>query len=609
MSRAKTESSVVIKNFAQHQSPEMVDASNSKEKWVTWGKDNEYWRYLRALALASPTNGACINGTTRLAYGEGLVIEETGEKPAQIFKYLKPKDIKKAFKQFKETGKIVFQVDYTPEYAEDGKTIIGKDITGVFFLHGERVALEKADKKGRISHCWYCKGSFDDGRTKKVRLPLFGYGAPTKDLTEIFFYQPNHVTSDYYSSVDYFGAIDYANLEIETGHYHLNLSYNGFTPTAIINMNNGRPKTKAQEEQIVKDIVETRTGAGGAGKLIVLFNNKQENAATIEPYNIPDPHSQFAFISKESIDKILMAHNVTSPLLLGVRSEAGGGLGSNKEEIVEAYNLFNMMVLEPLREDFLDALKELFGIAANSLEFKQFAYYSGDSFTEEETEEVEPVQEQAFSKERRKMTDAENEFFAEGLDELGEVMDGDWAFVAVPVDDEVAERDVFKKLEFADNKMPSSRAPQGDKRSGDGDTGLYKIRYAYTPVRKNPKSRAFCKRMEKFTMANKVFRLEDIDKMSESGVNNQLAPKGSSSYDLFLWKGGAYCHHKWERRVYFRKRNAKGAFLPNAGLDNDKEVTVEDAKRAGVPKKYLEPAGIALAETRPIDTPKRGKLN
>jgi hypothetical protein len=93
-----------------------------------------------------------------------------------------------------------------------------------------------------------------------------------------------------------------------------------------------------------------------------------------------------------------------------------------------------------------------------------------------------------------------------------------------------------------------------------------------------------------------VYRYEDIQVMSDSGVNGQFAPTGQSTYDLFRFVGGCFCHHHWKRQIYFRKRE-RGKFLPNKGLDNDVRV-------GNVP--YVEKKGIE--GIAPIDRPGRGSL-
>jgi hypothetical protein len=138
------------------------------------------------------------------------------------------------------------------------------------------------------------------------------------------------------------------------------------------------------------------------------------------------------------------------------------------------------------------------------------------------------------------------------------------------------------------------------------DSGLYKIRYAYTRnISSN--SREFCREMVGAANGGTVFRKEDIDMMSFSGENGQFAPQGQSVYSIWKWKGGAFCHHAWRRLVYFRKKQG-GKFLPNEGLDNDKLVSTEQAIKEGVPTSKLVPNGWDAAQTRPIDTSSRGSL-
>ena len=99
--------------------------------------------------------------------------------------------------------------------------------------------------------------------------------------------------------------------------------------------------------------------------------------------------------------------------------------------------------------------------------------------------------------------------------------------------------------------------------------------------------------------------------MSFSGVNSQFSPKGRSTYSIFKYKGGAYCHHKWQRMIYVRKRSG-GKFLPKSkteGLENDKRVAPSQASSAGVPQSKINPKDYDTANTRPIDMPNRGKLN
>jgi len=135
------------------------------------------------------------------------------------------------------------------------------------------------------------------------------------------------------------------------------------------------------------------------------------------------------------------------------------------------------------------------------------------------------------------------------------------------------------------------------------DKGLYKIRYRYSEnLSKN--SRLFCRNMVANAKMGVSYRFEDINEMSADGINGEFAERGKSKYSIWLYKGGCYCHHKFVRQVWFRKR-VKGKFLPNKGLDNDKDVTNQEPKGAGL----RNAKGWRKANTRTIDMPNRGKVN
>ena len=185
----------------------------------------------------------------------------------------------------------------------------------------------------------------------------------------------------------------------------------------------------------------------------------------------------------------------------------------------------------------------------------------------------------------------------------GEVVDlNEWELISDEVVNDPDNEDAhLKKMNFSVEDYSNS---DSDSRL---DGGLYKVRYAYTE-NISANSRDFCVEMVDASQNGIVFRKEDIDMMSFSGENGQFAPKGQSVYSIWKWKGGVYCHHAWRRLVYFRKRNSKGQFLPEMGLENDKQVSVGEASAAGFPSDKLFPSGWATASTPPIDTPSRGSL-
>jgi hypothetical protein len=188
-------------------------------------------------------------------------------------------------------------------------------------------------------------------------------------------------------------------------------------------------------------------------------------------------------------------------------------------------------------------------------------------------------------------TDEQGSVWIGELTSKGEVIDlEEWELLS---EEEVTDPD---KEEFIASQHQSlSDYANPDDKSKWGDVGMYKLRYAYSQ-NLSANSRQFCIDMVALSKSGVVFKYEDIQVMGDDGVNGQFAPEGSSTYNIFKYKGGAFCHHFWKRQIYFRKRE-KGKFLPNKGLENDVRV----GNNPYVPKKGEE--SIA-----PINTPSRGSI-
>ena len=86
------------------------------------------------------------------------------------------------------------------------------------------------------------------------------------------------------------------------------------------------------------------------------------------------------------------------------------------------------------------------------------------------------------------------------------------------------------------------------------------------------KSRDFCTQMMKLSDRGIVWRIEDIDKASfRERVNVEFRHKGKP-YDIFKFKGGIYCRHKWVRVLYRLKKGSE----VNENLTNYTKATKKE---------------------------------
>ena len=102
------------------------------------------------------------------------------------------------------------------------------------------------------------------------------------------------------------------------------------------------------------------------------------------------------------------------------------------------------------------------------------------------------------------------------------------------------------KKEFAILSDPNAPSSQ--------DTPDVKFRYKYVGPQ-DGKNRTFCAEMMR---ANRVFRIEDIQEMSNRNVN----PVGPDGYDMFEWRGSFNCRHKWVQLIY----RAEGSIINKSSV-------------------------------------------
>ena len=570
----KYKNNLKVVNLSGYQSPEVVEVHN--KEWVLYlcGDDNkDYFESLIEKYLGSPTNARCINGISDMIYGRGLEATDSREKPEMYAKMkllLKPREMRRLVNDYKLLGQGALQLIYNKN-----KTAIVK----VLHFPMETLRAEKATD-GRIKAYYYHpKWSEMKRNEKPKRIPTFGNGSKSEQI-ELFVIKPYKSGFYYYSPTDYNGCLQYCELEEEVANYHINNIQQGLQPSLMVNFNNGIPNEETQE-LIERRIYEKFSGSTNAGKFILTFNESSEDQATIDPIHLPDAHAQYQFLADESREKIMLGHGIVSPILLGIKDNTG--FGNNAEELRTASILMDNIVIRPFQQALIDGLNEilvfnniqlnLYFVTLQPIEFTELDNISTKVKREEETGE------KLSSDVLKDFTDEEGEDMLSQLEELGEVISDEWEIVHEEKVTEENEEFDFRRL--ASVKESDAKPSKSSVQDNKG----YKVRYAYMPIRNNPKSRDFCKSMEKLTARDIVFRKEDINMMSFRGVNKELGHK-QRRYSLFKFKGGKNCHHYWQRLVFKKKDR----------------VSEDEALKDG----YVAPNNPDEVPIRPVDMPNNG---
>lgn len=574
MSENKSNIRAINLSSYSYTKPETV--VSDKLDWVGYGEDNDYFNFLIDTSYGSPTNNAVINAVSDLIYGKGLRAKNGRRRPenyAYCLSMFSKNDLKCVIRDFKTLGNAAFQVVRD----KDGKW------RKAYHVNASLLRAEKCNEEGEIKNYYYASDwqKVADRKETPKRYPSFEFASKT-DKVAIYYIKTYAPNSYYYSPVDYQGGIQYAELEEEIANYHLNNIQNGLSPSYFINFNNGVPSDEDQRS-IERRLTDKYSGSSNSGKVMLAFNDSGENAATIDAIQLSDADKQYEFLSRESSSKIMVAHRVTSPMLLGIKDNTG--FGNNAEELKSASVLFQNTVIRPFQNVIIDAIDAILAAENITLDL-YFESIQPLDFSEEKEEEQEDEEQTKLSKQEEFVDSVADELVDCGEDEDGLLADYDLIDEAIVEDYEEDERvnalieeankpEELSLLSKVFNFVSTGRPRSGLKSEQDGTAKgkTYLVRYKYTPERAGADSREFCRKM---VSAKKLYRKEDIEKMGDRAVNAGFGEGGASKYSIWLYKGGARCSHKWYRKIYVKK-----GVKTNFDIKSAKETTTGKARSGG----------------------------
>ncbi len=569
--------------------PQEANEKETPKGWVTLGEANSFSNYLIDLYYSSPVHSAL---TMSIAFMiAGKEIKSNNPAAQREIDRLKLNSIRRpvALDAKMQGGyylEIIWSVDRN-------------SIAKINELPYENCRLAVANDEDVIPGIYYSK-DWNDMRKKKnipVFIPMYNPTSKADEPSQVLFIGVMTPGSAYYPKPDYYSAINYIEITREISEFYRAFLSNGMAPSYMLHFNNGIPDP--EEQLAIRRNWETMVGAKKAGKVVFTFNESSDRAPRLDLVPMTDADKQWQELSTQSRENILAAHRVTSPLLFGIRD--AGGLGSNADEMKNAYRIFNKNIIEPYQKIITDSFEEIFkgmGIVAD------IYIESNDIFGEEITAPT--VAQSAttqLSEEKKKInldpqekppifTDEDEAWWCEFLEDKGEIVD----------------EEEWELIEAEPVNLASVRSYSDPDKPSEMDSGLYKIRYAYTK-NTSAQSRRFCRQMANAAQNGYVYRYEDLQAMEPdtNTLNPGLAQRGSTTYSVWLYKGGVNCKHNFERRVYFRKRE-KGRFVADNGLESSDPISVAKAIRAGMPLKDIA-KDFATANTRPFDMPDQGRVN
>jgi len=582
--------------------------------YIEYGTDewkNLYPQFLIDLYYNSSTHAAIINATADMISGTDIICFEDDNLEAYVGlkKFLANANgneslhevVKKLAFDFKLQGGYALNIIWS----QDRQTI-----SEIHHIPVERVRAGRPNELGKID-TYFVSADWANIRENEPQ-PVAAFNVNDRSTPSQLLYTGSYSPNmDIYHTPDY-NCMNWALVDQRVAEFHLNNIQNGFSGSYFINFANGVP-TREERTQIERSIEEKFTGARASGKFVLTFSDSKENTPEITPIAVSNADKQYIALQELLMQNILTGHRCTSPMLVGINSD--NGFGSNAEELNSAFEIYLNTVIKPFQNNILKTLNKILTVNGINLplEFVQSKPIT-TMFSVEDMKEVMTTdeirkemglpelkeEEQDFTK-MSKMTELDN--FLDTVEDIPE----DWELVDEEVvDGEHADFDFELELNnIADEKIElasTGRALPSRKSEQDGISkktyDYYRVRYVYAEdnflTRKSGSKRTFCKQM---MGAKKLYRKEDIERMSKLPVNKGWGKGGADTYDIFLFKGGGNCHHFWLRQIY------------RTVIGESKTTKIDDAELIGYTKARSEGFTAKKNDKRVAIAPKRMKNN
>lgn len=314
--------------------------------WVSFGEDNLFPKKLVELLQSSAIHGTAINAKYDATIGEGvaeignLIINTNGETINDIY------------------DKIALDYNTFGGYALNTIWNRGGDkVVEMYHIPFANVRSGKLNEDDKVTEYFY---SNNWSNTRKYVPKRYSAYNPTDNkgdnASQIFYHYDYSPASDLYPLPDYVGALNDIELDVRISKFHNANISNGMSPSIFINLPNGEPSPD-EKRKLYNDLVHSFTGETNAGRIFLTFSEGNDLAPQVQ--TVPSANDAYYVVLEQRItSRILTAHRITSPLLVGIR-DAGGGLGSNSEEIEVAYAHFISTVIEPKQKSINTSLSKV----------------------------------------------------------------------------------------------------------------------------------------------------------------------------------------------------------------------------------------------------------
>ncbi len=335
------------------------------EDYVLFGQNNSFPKDLLEYRNTSAIHDAIIEGKTSLIAGSGFMFDETRDLSDRFLVEnwkLIPfwRKLDKVFwmvsRDQQTFGYSCFEVIYSMDKTR---------IADINWIDASRIASGKMKENGSVEDYYYSSNWSNVKSEPPKKISTFNPNDKDDDLRQLVFIKYDENNMDYYALPNYFAALKWIKADGLMADYNLSAIENGFSPSMVFKFY--KKPTPEERRMNAEAIKKQHGGVKNAGKAIILYSDGKDLAPDIETKDATNIDQRLLQVADQIVQQIISGHRA-QPELLGI--PIPGKLGGSTD-ILQAWNIFNTMVIKPERKLILDAFKEVLifnGVSRVSIE-------------------------------------------------------------------------------------------------------------------------------------------------------------------------------------------------------------------------------------------------
>ena len=351
----KSTGGIEVLKFEKYVSNTLL-TKKSGQGWVNWGLKNDMPTQLLSLYNQSPTHAAAINFGVQSICSGGIDYEAMKLDSSQTvpnYEYSWDELIRNISLDFMLYGSFSIEIIMN----KDGKTF------SFWHIPLEKVRWSEYDEDGQITSYWISNDWSMTGQYPPIEIEAFDMRPDTKiekGKPYLYVYRHYSPTMNYYTAPHYASAIKAIQAEIEFLEYELKHVVNGFNAAGVLTL--PECETDEQKRAIINNIQNMFQGSSNNNQIAIAFRtNLEDSPVQWTPFSDKGSNvDQYSGSNQRTINRILAAHQVNDPQLIGLPNPGGTGFNSEGRLLETAYNVYNKVVGNYNRNCVIKTINQMF---------------------------------------------------------------------------------------------------------------------------------------------------------------------------------------------------------------------------------------------------------